>query len=114
LPKRALRQAYVVVAFMADATPLGLARAAVERLIRQLKPRGTYSITESDYQGLTIRFAFELEADATKLTKAVDAKPIGTDGRLKHQRGFLVNGRRYQALLKLAPPAPSKSRRKAD
>jgi len=101
--------AYLVVAFMEDATSLRLARNAVARLIRNLEPQGTYSITASRQQGLALLFGFELEADAAKLAKAVKAKPIGKYGGWKSQRGFLLDGRKYDAILKLAPAAPSKS-----
>jgi hypothetical protein len=60
----------------------------VNRLIRHLRPKGSYSVTASRQQGLALMCGFELEADAAKFAAAVRAKPIGKYGGWKSQRGW--------------------------
>lgn len=98
--------AFLVVAFIESGTPVRPTQMTVIRLIRHLRPKGSYSVTTSRQQGLALMCGFELEEDATKFAAAVRAKPIGKYGGWKSQRGFVLDGRKYAAILKLvaAPP----------
>jgi len=80
----------------------------VARLIQNLNAQGATSIILSRQQGLALLCGFEQEADASKFAEEVQAMPMNRYGGWKSQRGFLLNGGKYAAILKIMAAPPRK------
>ncbi len=106
-----LQLEHLVVASFAEANGARAASSLLRRLITALGPAGAYSVAINRQRGSAVHCAFERQADADLLARAVNARTTARDGGWKSQREFMLDTRSWSRILKklddLARPVPA-------